>query len=285
MSDATAVDFKLLTAEQQEFAASYLNELEEIRDQKIEEIRQWILKSEDLCARTDDNFILYFLRGCKFKIDRTKWKLRNYHKQRATMTEWFLNRNPLLPHLVELTNLGVFLPLRKLDDQGRMVIIIRAAVHDPNKHKFSDVIKIGKMILDVATRDNVSVSLHGLIAILDLESVTLGHALQLTPNVVKQLVHSWQDCYPFRIGSLNFINAPMYVNVVLNVFKSFMSEKLRSRVVILRRGIAGRVSPDILPIEYGGTDGSIQDLKDYWKTVVEENSGWFAESEKYKVIL
>ena len=36
----------------------------------------------------------------------------------------------------------VFLPIRKLDDQGRMVIIIRAAVHDPNKHKFSDVVKV-----------------------------------------------------------------------------------------------------------------------------------------------
>lgn len=117
------------------------------------------------------------------------------------------------------------------------------------------------MILDIATADNVSVSLHGLIAILDLESVTLGHALQLTPNVVKQLVHSWQECYPFRIGSMNFINSPMYVNVVLNVFKSFMSVKLRNRVVILRRGIAGKVSPGILPIEYGGTDGSIQNLK------------------------
>lgn len=36
----------------------------------------------------------------------------------------------------------VFLPLMKLDDQGRMVIIIRAAIHNPNKHKFSDVIKV-----------------------------------------------------------------------------------------------------------------------------------------------
>ena len=117
------------------------------------------------------------------------------------------------------------------------------------------------MILDIATRDNISVSLHGIIAILDLESVTLGHALQLTPNVIKQLVHSWQGCYPFRISSMNFINAPIYVNVVLNVFKSFMSAKLRKRVEIFRRGIAGKVSSDILPFEYGGTNESIQNLR------------------------
>ena len=117
------------------------------------------------------------------------------------------------------------------------------------------------MVLEIATRDSVSVSLHGIVAVLDLESVSLGHALQLTPNVIKQLVHSWQGCYPIRIGSLNFINAPVYVNVVLNVFKSFMTAKLRQRVKIHRRGIVGTVSPEILPIEYGGTDDSLENLK------------------------
>lgn len=117
------------------------------------------------------------------------------------------------------------------------------------------------MVLDIATRNNISVSLHGIVAILDLKSVSLGHALQLTPNVIKQLVHSWQSCYPFRIGHMYFINAPIYVNVVLNVFKSFMTDKLRKRIHINRKGIAGKISSNILPIEYSGTEGSLQDLK------------------------
>ena len=66
MSDTPAVNFKLLTDEQKEYAANNLNELEEIRDEKIEEIRQWILKSEDLCARIGKFLNLYhqFCKAC-----------------------------------------------------------------------------------------------------------------------------------------------------------------------------------------------------------------------------
>jgi len=39
-----------------------------------------------------------------------------------------------------------------------------------------------------------------------------------------------QDCYPVRTKSLDFVNAPPHVNVVLNIFRQFMTEKLRQRV-------------------------------------------------------
>ena len=39
-----------------------------------------------------------------------------------------------------------------------------------------------------------------------------------------------QDCYPMRPKSLDFVNAPPHVNVVLNIFRQFMTEKLRQRV-------------------------------------------------------
>jgi hypothetical protein len=35
-----------------------------------------------------------------------------------------------------------------------------------------------------------------------------------------------------RTKSLDFVNAPPYVNVVLNIFRRFMTEKLRQRVSI-----------------------------------------------------
>ena len=39
-----------------------------------------------------------------------------------------------------------------------------------------------------------------------------------------------QDCYPVRTKSLDFVNAPPHVNVVLSIFRQFMTEKLRQRV-------------------------------------------------------
>lgn len=64
---------------------------------------------------------------------------------RAERDEWYANRDPFAPELVELMDLGVFLPLRVKDEHNRQVFIIRTAAHDPKKHTQNDVFKVGSM--------------------------------------------------------------------------------------------------------------------------------------------
>jgi hypothetical protein len=40
---------------------------------------------------SDDKFLLYFLRGCKFSIERTKEKLDFFNSVRAALPDWFGN--------------------------------------------------------------------------------------------------------------------------------------------------------------------------------------------------
>ncbi|KAF7992352.1 hypothetical protein HCN44_001677 [Aphidius gifuensis] len=279
-------EFKL-TQKQKEYASFYLHENEPSATLKIQEIRKWIESDDALFARTDDFSIVRFLRSCKFDVEKTKIKLRNYYGQRRQSPEWYADRNPFLSDMQEMFNLGVFLPLKELDEEGRMIILLRTSVHDPHKHTIENVVKAGMMILDIATRSNVSTSLHGVIGIFDMTGVTMSHGLQMTPSVIQKLVHSWQGCYPLRIHSLNFINAPIYVNVVLNIFKKFMSKKLQSKVFIHMKSSkkwSNNLAIDLLPIEYGGNGGTLQELIDYWKNIVEENHDWFKEDEKYQSI-
>lgn len=122
------------------------------------------------------------------------------------------------------------------------------------------------MILDIATRDHVSGSVHGIVAIIDMTGVTLGHAIQLRPNFIRNLVHTWQGCYPIRIQSLTFINVPAYMDVILRIFKQFMNAKLKQRLFVYRNiseknDWRAGLPDNILPIEYSGTDGTRQELK------------------------
>jgi hypothetical protein len=78
------------------------------------------------------------------------------------------------------------------------VILIRAAAHNPKKHRQSDVFKVGKMALELALEDDETVSVFGVAAMYDLSGVTLGHAMQLPPHVVKKAVHTWQICIVFE---------------------------------------------------------------------------------------
>lgn len=81
---------------------------------------------------------------------------------------------------------------------------------------------------------------------------------------------------------LEFINAPPHINVVLDIFRKFMSEKLRNRVLVTR----GKSTIDVdLPTDLGGKGLSYAELTDYWKNETQKRAQWFADQEKYKMIL
>ncbi|XP_011307961.1 alpha-tocopherol transfer protein isoform X2 [Fopius arisanus] len=235
----------------------------------------------------DDFTIQRFLRVCKFDVERAKKKMYNYHAQRTASADWFANRDPLLPEMQNLFELGPFLPLKDVDDDGRIVVILRVCIHNPAQHSIANVIKAGLMILDLALKDHVSASVYGISAIFDMTGVSLDHALQMTPSVIKRLTHAWQGCYPLRIQSLNFVNAPVYVNLVINIFKSFMDEKLKSRTLVHKGSskefFETKVPQRLLPEEYGGSAGPLQNLINYWKSAVEENSPWLKSGEQYRL--
>ena len=50
--------------------------------------------------------VVRFLRGCKFDLEKTKHKMSNYYKLRAQCPEWFSQRDPCLPEIQELLQLG-----------------------------------------------------------------------------------------------------------------------------------------------------------------------------------
>ncbi|XP_014212091.1 retinol-binding protein pinta [Copidosoma floridanum] len=274
-----------LTKQQKDFAATYLNEFDVERDKCIEQVLNWVKSNDDRHTRTDKFFIVRFLRSCKFDVDKAKLKLRKYHEQRAVSPEWFTNRDPFFPELQELLDLGIFLPLRQVDEEGRLIVIVRACVHDPKKHKLSDFLKVSMMLLDLAVRDHVSSSLYGIVAIHDMTGVQLGHALQITPTIISRLVDLWQS-YPIRIRSIDYVNAPTHVNLVLNMFKQFMSKKLKERMHVHQgdgRMIIKKISMGVLPYELGGTEENYELLTRYWKKLAEDNQQWFFEDEKYKM--
>lgn len=119
------------------------------------------------------------------------------------------------------------------------------------------------MVLDIAARDHIKSSIYGIVAIQDMIGVQLGHALQMTPAVVKRLVDAWQS-YPNRVRSLDYVNAPAHVNVVLNIFRQFMSKKLKDRIHVHSsdgKSLLKKISPSILPVELGGTEADYDTLK------------------------
>lgn len=266
------------------YAEENLNETEETRTTSLTEIKRWLKEEVPyLNARLDDKHLLAFLRGCKFRMEKTKTKLLNYYTMRRDEPAWFCNRDPQLKEIQDLVKLGVFVPLRQSCD-NRLVVIIRAAAHNPKIHKQDNVFKAGKMILDIAAMENELCQIYGVAAIFDMSGVNFWHGKAMTPSVIKRAVHAWQN-YHCRPKQFEFINAPLYINVVLNIFKNFMTDKMKSRIRVHFNGISSLhqvINREMLPVEYGGDGESIHNLIAFWNEKLLSYRGWFKDDEKYK---
>lgn len=132
-----------LTNESKQYAEQYLNEHSQIRDSTVNEIRKYLESNPDINAKCDYNNILMFLRCCKFDVEKTKVKIKNFYAMKARTVEWFANRDPNLPEIDELLKIGVFVPVIP-KNPGPLIVVIRIAAHNPHKHFQNNVFKTGK---------------------------------------------------------------------------------------------------------------------------------------------
>ncbi|XP_065155706.1 retinol-binding protein pinta-like [Atheta coriaria] len=267
------------------FARDNLNETKEKQSEYIQKIRDHFAQHEQATRITsDDDVLVAFLRGCKYNLEKTIVKLCKFYKMRSDLPNIFSQRDPMHPRMVELLSLGAFVPLRKTND-GRIIIIIRPACYSPKEFKFEEVLKIGYVVLDVCSKICPAMQVYGVCAVFDMKGVGLAHARPMTPTIIKHMVHSWEN-YHCRPKQLEFINAPMYISVVLNIFKSFMSAKLKERVRVHFGGNSALhefVDKAALPEEYGGEDGKFSQHVDFWRRQVQEYGQWLKFDEQFRV--
>ncbi|XP_042874965.1 alpha-tocopherol transfer protein-like isoform X2 [Penaeus japonicus] len=256
------------------------------RAQDIEHIREWLKHQPHIRARTDDWTILRFLRGCKFSLEKTKEKLDMFYTCKSLCPEWYTNRDPQDKKMREILELGVMLPLPGYDHLGRKVVFGRWGIYDPNKVSMNEVMKMGSIIFDVMLQEDEQASVTGVVLAGDCTGLTLTHAVAYTPAMAKKSMVLWQDGYPMRPKGLNYIHTPAAFDTVFSIFKSFMKEKMKKRIHIHGSDLESlhkEVPKEILPVEYGGTNGTIEEIKNYWLQRVDARRDWLLEDEKYGV--
>ncbi|CAL4095895.1 unnamed protein product [Meganyctiphanes norvegica] len=275
-----------LSEELQKKAEEELGEVPSRRAKDIQAMRDWLKKQPHINCPTDDWTILRFLRGCKFSLERTKEKMDMFYTCKAACPEWYTNRDPKDPKMREILEMGMFLPLPGYDKEGRRVVFIRTSVHDPAKFSMDECFKATHFINDVMIEEDEQCSITGFVQCMDMAKATMAHNLQMTPALMKKSMTIWQDGYPMRPKGLNYINTPAAFDTVFSIFKSFMKEKMKKRIHIHGSDLESlhkQIPKDILPKEYGGTNGTVEEITKYWLEKVDAKRDWLLEDEKYKV--
>lgn len=96
-----------LTPELKKIAKTELREEENTRDQAIDQMRQWIRKTDYIKdCRLDANFLLRFLRQQKFSVPLAQETLLKYIVMRQQNPHWFKATSMYDPMVMDLINRG-----------------------------------------------------------------------------------------------------------------------------------------------------------------------------------
>ena len=250
-------------------------------------IKTWIAKSPHLHSiKQDDGFLTMFLRGCKFSLERTKEKLDFHFSVRGSLPSWFDGWDPRKPELKHIIKAGVVIPLPGYDRHGRKVIVMRGGKSDPNTMKKDDEFKASMMMMEMALNGDKQAAIRGVVLLQDLSGMTASHAMSMTPAIAKRAMTVWQDAYPSRPKALHFINMPPVIESVFKMVQNFQKQKMKERNHVHPMGdlsaMQADIGMDVLPKEYGGTNGSLEELTLYWAEMTEAKRDWLMEQSKYK---
>ncbi|XP_075167108.1 alpha-tocopherol transfer protein-like [Haematobia irritans] len=274
---------KPLSAELQKIACDELGEVPSRISEDLAALKLWIKQQPHLHARTDDQFLIQFLRGCKYSLERAKEKLDNFNALRSKYPELFLTTDVDDPKFKENYSLGIVVPLpRPLNDCGPRIIVFR--FNFTVDHSMEDIILPINAVKETLMMNDPYACINGVVYVTDLSKATTGHLLQLTPSVVKRVMTFFEKSLPLRIKALCYINAPPAAEQFFKLVISCVSEKLKQRIIICSKDITkiyGQIPQKYLPEDFGGSNGSLDKVCMNYSKVFEEYREYFKQNAEF----
>ncbi|XP_068084830.1 clavesin-2-like [Anabrus simplex] len=268
-----------LAPEWQQRAADELNETPETARQELESFRNMVAAEANLHVRTDDAFLLRFLRARKFNCTKAFHMLQRYYVMKLRSPELF--KVPRPSEKSYILEMQVQNMLEDRDSYGRRVYIFRVEKCDAAAVSIEDIFRTNVMALEHIVEEPET-QIAGLTVIVDMNGFGLQHAKFLSPYYARRTVEVIQETFPLRFKGFHVINQPFYFDAVFAVLKPFLKEKIRRRIYFHGRDLSSLhafIKPDILPAEYGGTKPSFDNKK--WRLSLLANEQKFVELESY----
>lgn len=109
-------------------AKKELREDKATREQALAQMRDWLRKNSDVeHVRTDDSFLLRFLRNKKFSVPMAQQQLLKYLNMRKVMGHLSYNLDYLSPGVKALIENGYIVPSPIRDKHGRRTVLYFAS--------------------------------------------------------------------------------------------------------------------------------------------------------------
>ncbi|KAG7207509.1 hypothetical protein KM043_009141 [Ampulex compressa] len=235
-------------------AEKELRETEENVKNGIVALRKQLEMDPSLHFNTDDDFLMMFLRPCKFYPQSAFELMKRVADFKLKNAALFDNLMPA-DEKTALLEHNVVNVLKGRDSKGRRVLLVNSGKSwDPSKVNADQILRIFYLIHQMAMLEPET-QIFGTVVIMDFDGLSMKQVMGLTPSFSMKLLNFIQDAMPLRLKEVHIVKQPFLFNMVWQMFKPFVREKLKKRLFFhgtKMSSLHAYMAPSHLPKNYGG---------------------------------
>jgi hypothetical protein len=249
------LELEELKPEAKEIARKELRETPDVTRDAVATLRDLLKEENDLLVPLDnDHWLIRFLRPCKFYPESALELIKRYYRFKVKHGDIYNGLVPSNEKNIFQQNILIVQPNR--DQLGRIILILELGKKwKTSEVTLDEVFKGAVLFLELAMLEPET-QVCGAVVVFDMDGLSLAQTTKFTPMFAKRIVDWLQDSVPLRIKNIHIVNQPYIFKIVFNLFKPFLREKLRNRIIFHgsdRKSLQEHMSPKCLPECYGGT--------------------------------
>lgn len=211
-----------------------------------------------------------FLKVSDFDVEKAQDLLLLFLETRKNCPDLFLERDIHSEEFDRASTAVHLTPLRKNTQKNQKISVFRIADADPNLYDVKEVSRMVMVAYDVRfiSQDDDEVTNNGEIGIVDMKGYSFRHLFKAFRYM--SLMNSYfkyvQETIPTVIVQNHFVNCSPVVPKMIAFMKPFMKKELIDTIKIHTsiESLYDFIPRDLLPNEYGGTAGCLDDIHNAW---------------------
>ena len=215
-------------------------------------------------VRSDDGFILRFLRAKKFNQQKALKCLHNHHAVKKEFQEVFEKvHNPTV--LQPIVDRGILSVLDGKTVEGASIFMYRPGLLDKDVNLY-DLMAYGVLALEKILEKEEN-QICGIVSVEDLENFSVSIMFQVSPFQLSRLNSIYQDAMPIRFRAVYLLNEGRVIDAVMALMKPFMKKKLLDRIHPIGNKYSKlyeHIPQSVLPPHYGGTGPDHDTFVESW---------------------
>ncbi|CAH0399448.1 unnamed protein product [Chilo suppressalis] len=245
-------------------------------------IKNWLCKQPHLPHDVDETLLRRFLASSGYSMERAKRTIDLFFTIRSNSPEIFSMRDPWSAEIRRVFEITDLIPLPKKTNENYKVFLYRLRSPDMDLFNFVDAVKTFFMLADTRLTEEDDIP-DGEIPIFDSANVSLKFIPKINLSVMRKYMLYSQEALPIRLKQVHVINAPAYIGKIHAICKPFLKAEVAKMIKFHEPNsdtLYKDIPRELLPDEYGGKAGCLDDIKRHWVKRMEAKRDWFLSSDK-----